>query len=289
MKLRKNSMAVPRHRFSLNLAVFVLILGGYSLFSEVKAAKGPEVDSFWDVKDDSSSEELDHTVWNNLLTQFVDDEHDSGVNRFDYGALKASSDHLNQLRNYVLGLAEMDPRTLTKDVQMAYWINLYNALTVWVVTSDYPVESIRDINSSVFRPGPWKRKLLTIAEKSITLDNIEHNILRPIWKDPRIHYAVNCASIGCPNLIKQAFRADNLEELLDKGAREYINHSRAARVEDGKLIVSSIYEWFQVDFGGSEHGVIEHLRTYAEADLLSKLEQFDEYDNDDYNWKLNAP
>ena len=127
-----------------------------------------------------------------------------------------------------------------------------------------------------------------MENEDLTLDDIEHRILRPIWQDPRLHYAVNCASLGCPNLQNMAFTADNSNALLDRGAREFVNHPRGARVIDGKLQVSSIYDWFEADFGGSDAGVISHLRQYAQAGLRASLEQIDEIDNDHYDWEINT-
>ena len=157
--------------------------------------------------------------------------------------------------------------------QQAYWINLYNALTVQVILDHYPVDSIRDIDISpgFFADGPWGKKLLVVDGEEVSLDDIEHRILRPIWQDLRIHYAVNCASIGCPNLQPEAFTAENADRLMDEGARAYIGHPRGASVDRGKLTVSSIYKWFKADFGGSDVGVIDHLQQFAEPELKAAL------------------
>ncbi len=131
-------------------------------------------------------------------------------------------------------------------------------------------------------------ELITIKGEALTLDDIEHRILRPIWLDARIHYAVNCASLGCPNLQRQAFTAANTESLLETAAREFINHPRGAKVEDGRLVVSSIYDWFEDDFGGNDRGVIEHLKIYAETDLRRALSNLDRISDDRYDWQLNG-
>jgi hypothetical protein len=158
-----------------------------------------------------------------------------------------------------------------------------------VVLDHYPVDSIKDIDISpgFFSSGPWDKKLVTIEGQGLSLNDIEHRILRPVWQDPRIHYGVNCASMGCPNLQRKAFTAQNTDGLLDKAAREYVNHPRGVSMEDGDLVVSSIYDWFQEDFGGSEAGVIEHLMQYAEPGLKQKLQGFDDIDDDRYDWSLN--
>lgn len=156
-----------------------------------------------------------------------------------------------------------------------------------VVLDHYPVKSIRDIKSGWFNPGPWDRKLVTVEEERLTLNDMEHRILRPIFQDNRIHYAVNCASIGCPNLQPEAFTAQNAERLLERGARDHVNHHRGARVEGEKLTLSSIYDWFQVDFGGSEAGVLEHLRTYAAGPLAGALRGIRGKISYQYDWSLN--
>jgi hypothetical protein len=151
------------------------------------------------------------------------------------------------------------------------------------------VESIKDIDISpgFFSVGPWDKKLVTVEGKELSLNDIEHRILRPLWQDPRIHYAVNCASLGCPNLRRQAYTATTAEEMLRKGAREYINHPRGAKVKKGDLIVSSIYNWFEEDFGGSEAAVIDHLTQYAAPKLKSRLDGINSIDDYRYDWSLN--
>jgi hypothetical protein len=112
--------------------------------------------------------------------------------------------------------------------------------------------------------------------------------MRPTFKDPRVHYAVNCASVGCPNLMPKAWRAATLEADLDAAARAFVNHPRGARVKAGKLTVSSIYAWFKEDFGGTDAAVIAHLRQYASAELRRKLAAISTIDGDDYDWTLNG-
>ena len=129
---------------------------------------------------------------------------------------------------------------------------------------------------------------MAVEGEKISLDDIEHSHPSPIWRDNRVHYAVNCASIGCPNLQAEVFTAGNLERLLDGGAREYVNHPRGAAFEGGRLRVSSIYDWFQADFGGNTKGVVEHLKKYAEPPLRKRLEGHSGGFDHHYDWSLNA-
>jgi hypothetical protein len=174
--------------------------------------------------------------------------------------------------------------------QKAYWINLYNALTVEVILSHYPVKSIRNIGISpgLFSRGPWDAKLATIEREKLSLNDIEHRILRPIWKDARVHYAVNCASLGCPNLQRMAYTGENTESLLEKGAGEYINHPRGLAIKNGKLQVSSIYDWFKDDFGAGRDRLLEHWLKYADGDLAGALKSYEGSLAYGYDWSLNG-
>ncbi|MCY4155040.1 MAG: DUF547 domain-containing protein [Gammaproteobacteria bacterium] len=250
------------------------------------AAQQAQVIEKWNVSDAANTAVINHAAWQELLDSYLKTDDPSGIHLFDYGALKANEADRKKLSAYLKSLAGVDPRNYSRNEQMAYWINLYNALTIFVIVPRYPVESIKDIKSGVIDFGPWNLELFPLQGDKLTLNQIEHGILRPIWQDPRIHYAVNCASLGCPNLAAQAYRADNLEQLLEQGATDYINHLRGARVDNGKLVISSIYDWFEEDFGGNAAGVIAHLKQYARPELAGELENFDKFD-DYYDWKLN--
>ncbi len=259
-----------------------------SLVAGAQAAQQPELIAIWKGSDESNTATIDHSPWQEILDTYLIDDHPTGINRFDYAALQASTEDTAKLRGYLTGLARLDPRTYSSVEQKAYWINVYNALTVFVIVPRFPVDSIKDIKSGIIDFGPWNLELLPMAGVTLTLNQIEHGILRPLWADPRIHYAVNCASLGCPNLSPEAYRADNLERLLDQGANDYINHPRGVQVVDGELLISSIYEWFKIDFGDNDAGVLAHLRRYANEQTAALLEGHDRFD-DDYDWAINAP
>ena len=219
----------------------------------------------------------------------------SGINLVDYAAFK--KDGHKTLKAYVNRLEKVDVAKLDKKEQFAFWSNLYNAKTIDVVLDHYPVDSIRNITinegifgalkSTVGAGGPWKSKIMKVQGHKLSLDDIEHNILRPIYKDPRVHYAVNCASIGCPNLGQQAFTGANLDTMLDAGAVSYVNHPRGITVTNGKVQASSIYSWFVADFGGSATGVLEHVRKYAKPELKAKLKGIASISSYGYDWALN--
>jgi hypothetical protein len=231
---------------------------------------------------------LDHGRWNDLLAAHITPGAD-GVNRFDYAGLKANPAAMANLEAYIAEVEATRISALTRDEQFAAWANLYNALTVRLMVSRWPVRSIMNIRPTLVSIGPWKMPITTIEGRRMSLDDIEHATLRQQWQEPRVHYAVNCASIGCPNLQAEAFTAANLERMLDAGARAYVNHPRGVRiVRPGQVRVSNIYNWFKEDFGGNPAGILAHLRQYAGPELSANLEgaRIVGYD---YDWAVNAP
>jgi hypothetical protein len=227
-----------------------------------------------------------------LLARYVKPGSD-GVTRVDYAAWRANSADRAALDAYVTGLAGRRPSTMTRNEAFAYWGNLYNAVTLKVVLDRYPVASIRDIKSDSWLDpkaytGPWRQPRVTVEGRRLSLDDIEHAIMRPTFKDPRVHYVVNCASYGCPNLLNRAWRAGTLEADLDTAARDFINHPRGVTVlASGGLRVSSIFKWFIEDFGGDDAGLIAHFRRFAGPELKRHLEASPRIAEDDYDWSLN--
>mgnify|MGYP005839772239 CR=1 FL=1 len=240
----------------------------------------------WQAHDPASRVSVDHGLWAALLRAHVRTAAD-GINRFAYGAM-AGADR-ERLTAYLQALAGTPVSQLARPEQLAYWVNLYNALTVKCVLDHYPVRSIRDIDISpgLFASGPWGAKLARIEGEDLSLDDIEHRILRPIWADPRIHYAVNCASLGCPNLEAEPFTAAALDRMLDAAALAYVNHPRGVSLAGRRLVVSSIYVWFKADFGGDDAAVLRHLKAYARPDLAMELDKRRRIDGHDYDWTLN--
>ncbi len=270
----------------LTLPLIVLAIAGLLLPENCPAAPKPDLWPRWQVHVEESVEVIDHSSWDQLLQKYVITDHPSGINRFLYK--KITTGDRDVLETYVRGLQQVRVSSLNREEQKAYWINLYNSLTVKVVLDHYPVKTIRDIDISpgLFQVGPWDAKLLSIEGEAVSLNDIEHRILRPIWQDNRVHYWLNCASLGCPNLLPKAYAAENLEKMLDSGARQYVNHPRGVRVGK-RLQVSSIYKWFQEDFGSTEQGVIDHLLEYAEAELAAVLQGNSKGLRYDYDWQLN--
>jgi hypothetical protein len=242
----------------------------------------------WVATDATSQATIDHSLWQQILNLYLITETEDEINRFDYAAVTMAD--RSRLQSYIDALAALDPRDYNRQQQRSYWINLYNALTVKLVLDKYPVKSIRRINGGLLGTGPWNRKIVTVAGTELSLNDIEHRILRPIWRDPRIHFAVNCASLGCPNLVAYAYTDENTEALLEQGAHAYINHPRGVRFnEQGILILSSIFNWYDTDFGASREERLQYLAAYAAPRLATQLSAYSGKIKYAYDWALNQP
>jgi len=250
------------------------------------AAPRAELWPRWQAHGEANALRVDHRGWDLFLRRFVVTDDPSGINRLRY--CQVTDVDRQRLESYLQRLQQVFVSTLNLQEQKAYWINLYNALTVKVILDHYPVAGIRDIDiSGFFKDGPWDRKLVTVEGIDISLNDIEHRILRPIWGDNRVHYALNCASRGCPNLQPRAYTVDNMEQLLEQGARDYVNHSRGVALEGDILYLSSIYDWYGDDFGGDRQQLFAHLSSYAEGELAATLAGFTGTVKYRYDWALN--
>jgi hypothetical protein len=241
----------------------------------------------WAQSADRSTVTVDHADWQLILDNYLQAPHPSGINRFDYGAVRAGD--RRRLQEYIAMLANLDPRRLNRREQQAYWINLYNAVTVSLVVDSYPVPSIRRVKGGLLRSGPWDAPVVTVLGVTLSLNDIEHGILRPVYADPRIHYAINCASLGCPNLARRAYTGVTLDADLDAAARAFVNAPRGVELVDGGLRLSSIYKWFAEDFGPDQTALLGHLQRYAEPRLAAELAAFSGAVSYRYDWALNAP
>jgi hypothetical protein len=220
---------------------------------------------------------------------------DGELVRIDYARWSKSREDRSRLDGYIADLANRTPSKMSRADAFAYWANAYNAITLKVILDRYPVASIRDIKSegSLFDlksyTGPWRQRRITVEGRALSLDDIEHEVMRPTFKDPRVHYSVNCASVGCPNLKRTPWSAATLESDLEASARAYINSPRGVDIRVDGLHVSSIYKWFIADFGGNDDGVLKHLRQYADGKLAEALARPGiRIAGDFYDWSLNG-
>lgn len=221
---------------------------------------------------------VDHSLYAGLLEKYVKD----GV--VNYQGFKNEESVLDK---YLKVLEEVDSKILSRNEQFAFYANAYNAWTIKLILSDYPgIKSIKDLGS-LFK-SPWKKKICRIDGKIITLDDIEHNILRPRFKDPRVHFAINCAAKSCPPLRSEPYRGGELDQQLDEMTRAFINDLKSNRLEGHTLYVSSILKWFAEDF---DKDIVGFFLKYAKGDLKEQLEANKEKIKVkylDYDWSLNG-
>ncbi len=270
-------------KISTLLLTCLLVAAG--IYYAVKQKSNQGVTQFWDTHSAQNTQTIDHSKWQLVLDDYLIADHESGVNRVDYEAL---IDDKALLEEYIDILGKIDPREYSQDEQMAYWINLYNALTVLLIVNEYPTQSITKLGETTIAFGPWDDFAITIAGQDLSLNDIEHRILRPIWQDDRIHFAVNCASIGCPNLQAEVFTSENLNTLLDIGAEEYLAHPRALRFEEDTLVLSSLFEWYASDFGDNLATTLAKLSEYAPDELKEDLKEHQGEIKYEYDWSLNG-
>lgn len=266
----------------IGLFAGILMLLGVKLWHIQRSSTEPA--AHWQSYNETSDETIDHSLWQEVLDEFLLSDSEDGINLVDYESLQSEPEGLIA---YLQHMTELDPRDYNRDEQFAYWVNLYNALTLKVIIDHYPIDSIRKISNSGLPIGPWDNEVASIAGNTVTLNTIEHQILRAFWKDHRVHFAVNCASIGCPNIQADAFSAANTESLLESAARDYLQHPRGLSVQQDRIVLSSIFKWYRGDFGNTQNEVLDTLASYLDeqqrTEILSSSRKIDYH----YDWSLN--
>lgn len=235
----------------------------------------------------SGDDIADHAPFDTLLAKYARPSED-GIVHVNYREWTRVAADRVALRRYIDGLARMDPLRLRTEEQFAFWANLYNALILNLVLQHTPIASIRDIHPSTVSPGPWKLAMVQVAAIGLSLDDIEHAILRRRWPGPLVHYALNCAALGGPNLPLRAWRGVGLTTALEAAGRAFVNHPRGVHFDGSALVVSSIYKWYAADFGGSNRKVLAHLSAMAEPALRTRLQTSRRLVRYAYDWSANA-
>ena len=220
-----------------------------------------------------------HTIFNTLLEKHVSEQ-----GKVDYKGFIADSEQMDAYLT-LLSTNPPDRKSWSDEEQLAYWINAYNAFTIKLIMNHYPVKSIRDIGPTLSIPlvnTVWHLEFFTIGGKKASLDEIEHKILRKEFEEPRIHFAINCASISCPKLLNSAYTAENLEAQLDRAARSFINKPELNTLSTNEAELSSIFSWFISDFTRNRD-LIDYINQYANV----KLNKDAKISFKKYNWLLN--
>ncbi|MBK1662391.1 DUF547 domain-containing protein [Paracraurococcus ruber] len=239
----------------------------------------------WSGHDEAATHSVDHAPWTGFLRRYRRPGAD-GIARVDYAGVTPAD--RQALEAWLSGLAATRVTALRRDEQFCFWVNLYNGLTMRTVLHAPGVASIRDINLSggIFLRGPWDAQVVTVEGEALTLNDIEHRILRPIWREPRVHYVVNCASLGCPDLPEEALTPARREAMLAAAARAYVAHPRGVTVRPDGLLLSAIYNWFAADFE-PDGGVVPHLLRHAGPAQAAAIRTAPGIAGYAYDWALN--
>lgn len=226
----------------------------------------------------TAGEAVDHGVYAELLSKYAKN------GRVDYAGFKTDESRLDQ---YLGVIERVEPDRLDREEQFAFYINAYNAWTIKLVLTAYPgIKSIKDLGG-LFQ-SPWKKEFVRIHGQVLSLDHIEHDILRPRFRDPRVHFAINCASKSCPPLLGEPYRGDRLDAQLTRVTVEFLNQPANSRIEGRHLWVSSIFKWFAEDF---KPNVVDFYLKFAQGDLKQELQAGRdrmELKYLDYDWSLNG-
>jgi len=217
-----------------------------------------------------AAEKVNYDLWEVLLKKNV-----SATGTVNYEGFRKDSDKFN---DFLRQLSRVKiTTTWTKTEKMAYWINVYNAYTIKLIVNNFPVASIKEID------GPWKKKFFTVDGKVMSLGEVEHQILRG-FGDPRIHFAINCASASCPRLIQVPYRASNLERLLERQTKEFINDPFYNTITNYSVNVSKLFDWYKKDFKEDSGSVVNFINKYSDVNIgPQKNKGYKTYD-----WSINA-
>ncbi|WP_418262411.1 DUF547 domain-containing protein [Flavobacterium faecale] len=211
---------------------------------------------------------VDHAKWDVLLKKHV-----SNSGKVNYkGFIKDQK----ELDAYLAILSQSTPsKSWSRNATLAYWINVYNAFTVKLIIDNYPVKSIKEISN------PWGKKFFSLGGEKYSLEEVEHKILRKM-NEPRIHFAINCASYSCPNLLNEAYTEAKLSQQLAEVAKDFINDKSKNSISPNQIEISEIFNWFAADFK-TKGSLIDFLNQYSNIKISSKAKTSFK----DYNWNLN--
>ncbi len=263
------------HRFVAIAALVVIATGGSGIGVGELAAAGTL----------ASDDDL-YAPWARVLAGYVDDE---GL--VDYAGLKAAG--FADLEAFMTAIAAVDPTSFTNDTErMAFWINAYNAVVIWGVVERYPLESVRDVGALWGLIGGFFKQKYPVAGDQMSPDNIEHDTLRAKFDDERIHWALVCAAFGCPRLLNEPYRAENLDEMLGQQSYEFLRQPRALQLDrdSGTLYLTKYFDWYEGDFEMVAEDVVDYVLRYApDADAAYIREHRDTLRVKimGYDWTLN--
>ncbi len=227
----------------------------------------------------SAPPEVDHSAFDDLLSTYVDSD-----GMVDYEGIQQA--HAEVLKPYLETLANAQVDGLSPDEELAFWINAYNALTIDLIVRHYPVEDIFE----TYEDNPFEKTVGVVAGNEVSLDELEHDFIDARFDDPRFHFALVCAAMSCPPLRQEAYTGDRLDQQLEEQTRQFIRDESHNQIEGqhATIHLSTIFDWFEDDFGGSPEGVQQYLATFFDGETRARLEAAAfavEYNT--YDWTLN--
>ncbi len=267
------------------VSILLVVVVAVMMNAETIIGQNKVVGQKWPVNQRVSFNEIDHSSYHTLLQKYVDS--DGMVN---YKGWKANSADHDALLKYIKQLGKVDSaKPASNEAKLAYWINAYNAVTIEGILQVYPTTSIRNHTAKLLGYNIWKNLKLISGDQQINLDSIEHKVLRKMG-EPRIHFAIVCASIGCPRLLNEAYVADRLEDQLTTNATDFFSRSRNLQVNQSKreLRLSSIMSWFGTDFGQSQEQQLQAISPYFPESAKKFVESGgNRVSYLDYDWNIN--
>ncbi|MCY4418237.1 MAG: DUF547 domain-containing protein [Cytophagales bacterium] len=217
-----------------------------------------------------------HAIWSEWLGLYV-----SETGAVDYARCLRDSKGQQVLDGYLGWLDKEVPHAAGRNQRLAYWINAYNAFTIQLILKHYPLKSIKDIEKRTGK-GPWDHRFISLGGKTYSLNQIEHELIRPTFKDARVHFALVCAAKSCPKLLNQAYLPETISAQLDRQARLFLEDEKKNKIRPRRLEISQVFKWFEEDFTAQEP-LITYLNRYTPKELSSKAR----ISYLPYDWSLN--
>lgn len=280
---RRNSR-LPK--FACGIVVLAVIGVLYAMSGDGVRAQRVVLGRIWPVTDLVSIEKIDHRDWDRLLRRHVDEAGEVG-----YSQWKETPDDVQALDAYLESLSRADPvLDAGREARLAFWINAYNALTIRGILREYPTASIQNHAARLWGFNIWRDLLLHVGEQDYSLGQIEHELLRPL-QEPRIHFAIVCASRGCPRLLNRAYQSSDLEQQLQDNSRNFFADPQRLNYDSstGRLRLSPILKWYAKDFGESQDEMLKNITPYLPDSVSGRLPDKRSFVPDylDYDWSLN--
>jgi hypothetical protein len=266
--------------FAQIMMIFSLVVSSATL----SAAPDKKYSNQWVAYDPLSTKKIKYPAWKQFLNNYTLKKNGQVYVQYH----QVTQKHQKRLKQGIERLTDISINRYNRQQQLAYWINLYNMETIHQVLKHYPVDSIKDINKGYFSSGPWDKKVVKVNEHKLTLNEIEHGIIRPVWNDPRIHAAVNCASMSCPNLLQTPYRGSKINKQLNNAFDRFVNSKKGVKFDKNDIYLSKIFEWYGQDFGPNTHDMKRFISYYLDSKHKSeKLLKSASIQYMNYDWSLN--